>query len=392
MKGRHLQVAVLLLVCNLAVALVVIVAYLFFVFVAAVFVVLFAQRNLAIAVLLIVAERVERTLLFVGGILMIVADFAACASVYYRYGCRHYCPGRQRVSYPPRGSAARGRAVAVTIILLATGFLYILDMVYHGFSLSDDIIAETQITAHRGSSRSAPENTMAAIAAAVEEMADYVEVDVQLTKDGVIVLGHDANLKRVAGVNRSMASLTWEEIQELEVGSWFSPEFAGERIPLLEEVLDFCKGKISLNIEIKNLGKESQLPERVVRLIREKDMEEQCVVTSTSLEYLERVKLLAPELRTGYILSAAYGDFYFEERADFISIRASFVNRQMVERAHAQGMAVHAWTVNSKSEMERLRLMEVDNLITDYPVLAREIIYREEATETLVEYLRLVFQ
>ena len=392
LKGRHLQVAVLLLVCNLAVALVVIVAYLFFVFVAAVFVVLFAQRNLAIAVLLIVAERVERTLLFVGGILMVVADFAACASVYYRYGCRHYCPGRQRVSYPPRGSAARGRAVAVTIILLATGFLYILDMVYHGFSLSDDIIAETQITAHRGSSRSAPENTMAAIAAAVEEMADYVEVDVQLTKDGVIVLGHDANLKRVAGVNRSMASLTWEEIQELEVGSWFSPEFAGERIPLLEEVLDFCKGKISLNIEIKNLGKESQLPERVVRLIREKDMEEQCVVTSTSLEYLERVKLLAPELRTGYILSAAYGDFYFEERADFISIRASFVNRQMVERAHAQGMAVHAWTVNSKSEMERLRLMEVDNLITDYPVLAREIIYREEATETLVEYLRLVFQ
>ncbi len=392
LKGRHLQVAVLLLVCNLAVALVVIVAYLFFVFVAAVFVVLFAERNLAIAVLLIVAERVERTLLFIGGILMIVADFAACASVYYRYGCRHYCPGRQRVSYPPRGSAARGRAVAVTIILLATGFLYILDMVYHGFSLSDDIIAETQITAHRGSSRSAPENTMAAIAAAVEEMADYVEVDVQLTKDGVIVLGHDANLKRVAGVNRSMASLTWEEIQALEVGSWFSPEFAGERIPLLEEVLDFCKGKISLNIEIKNLGKESQLPERVVRLIREKDMEEQCVVTSTSLEYLERVKLLAPELRTGYILSAAYGDFYFEERADFISIRASFVNRQMVERAHAQGMAVHAWTVNSKSEMERLRLMEVDNLITDYPVLAREIIYREEATETLVEYLRLVFQ
>ena len=209
LKGRHLQVAVLLLVCNLAVALVVIVAYLFFVFVAAVFVVLFAQRNLAIAVLLIVAERVERTLLFVGGILMIVADFAACASVYYRYGCRHYCPGRQRVSYPPRGSAARGRAVAVTIILLATGFLYILDMVYHGFSLSDDIIAETQITAHRGSSRSAPENTMAAIAAAVEEMADYVEVDVQLTKDGVIVLGHDANLKRVAGVNRSMA-WRWE--------------------------------------------------------------------------------------------------------------------------------------------------------------------------------------
>lgn len=392
LKGRHLRVAALLLVCNLAVASAVIAVYLFLVFVAAVFVVLFARRNLAMAVLLIVAERVERLMLFAGGILMIVADFAACASVYYRYGCHYYCPGRQRVSYPPKGSAARGRAAAVAAILVAAGFLYILDMIYHGFSLSDDMISQTQITAHRGSSRSAPENTMAAIAAAIEEMADYVELDVQLTKDDVMVLGHDATLKRVAGVNRPIASLTWEDLQELEVGSWFSPEFAGEPIPMLEEALDFCKGKIYLNIEIKNLGKESQLPERVVRLIREKGMEEQCVVTSTSLGYLERVKLLAPELRTGYILSAAYGDFYFEERADFISIRASFVNRQMVERAHARGMAVHAWTVNSKSEMERLRLMEVDNLITDYPVLAREIIYREEATETLVEYLRLVFQ
>ena len=127
-------------------------------------------------------------------------------------------------------------------------------------------------------------------------------------------------------------------------------------------------------------------------LILENGMEEQCVVSSTSLGYLERVKLLDPKLRTGYILSAAYGDFYFEEKADFISIRASFVNRQMVERAHARGMTVHAWTVNSKSEMERLRLMEVDNLITDYPVLAREIIYREEATETLLEYLQMVFR
>ena len=108
--------------------------------------------------------------------------------------------------------------------------------------------------------------------------------------------------------------------------------------------------------------------------------------------HVERVKLLDPKLRTGQILSAAYGDFYFEEKADFISIRASFVNRQMVERAHARGMTVHAWTVNSKSEMERLRLMEVDNLITDYPVLAREIIYREEATETLLEYLQMVFR
>lgn len=392
LRGKRRRVAFFLLICNLTVALTAVVIYLISVLITAVFVVWFTERKLAMAVLLLVAERIEQTMLFVGGIGLIVADFAACASVYYRSGCHRYCPGRRRVSYPPKGTAARGRAGAVAAVLWITGILYILDMAYHGAALSDDMIAETQITAHRGSPRSAPENTLSAISAAVEEMADYVEVDVQLTKDNVMVLGHDATLKRVAGVNRSIASMTWKELQELEVGSWFSPDFAGERIPMLEEVLDFCRGKINLNIEIKNVGKDSLLPEKVVRLILDRGMEEQCVVSSTSLGYLERVKLLAPELRTGYILSAAYGDFYLEEKADFISIRASFVNRQMVERAHARGMAVHAWTVNSKSEMERLRLMEVDNLITDYPVTAREIIYREEATETLLEYLQMVFR
>ncbi len=392
LKGRYWQVAMILLACNLLAALAAVTVYLVAVFAAAVFVALFAERNLAMAVLLSVAERIEQLVLFAGGILLIVTDFAACASVYYQHGCRYYCRGRQRVSYPPRGSAAGGRAAVAAAVLLAAGLLYILDMVYHGFARTDDIFSETQITAHRGSSRSAPENTMAALTAAVEEIADYAELDVQLTRDEAVVLGHDATLKRVAGVNRSIASMTWEELQELDVGSWFSPEFAGERIPALEEVLDFCKGKINLNIEIKNVGKDSLLPEKVVRLIMERGMEEQCVVTSTSLGYLEQVKLLAPQLRTGYILSAAYGDFDFGEKVDFISIRASFVNRRMVERAHARGMAVHAWTVNSKSEMERLRLMEVDNLITDYPVLAREIIYREEATETLLEYLQMVFR
>ena len=197
---------------------------------------------------------------------------------------------------------------------------------------------------------------------------------------------------RVAGLNQTIASMTWEELQRLEVGGWFSPEYTGEPIPCLEQVMELCKGKINLNIEVKNVGKDSRLPEMVAEMIREWGMEEQCVVSSTSLSYLERMKSLAPELRTGYILSAAYGDLYFNEIVDFISIRASFVDRQVVERAHERGMGVHVWTVNSKSEMERLRMLGADNLITDYPVLAREIIYREEATETLVEYLEMVFR
>ena len=121
-------------------------------------------------------------------------------------------------------------------------------------------------------------------------------------------------------------------------------------------------------------------------------MREQCVVTSVRFSYLARIKELDPEIRTGYIISAAYGDYYSSDDIDFISLRSSFVSERLVEAAHEKGKAVHAWTVNSKSEMERMKMLGVDNIITDYPVIAREILYREAATESLLEYLRLVLK
>ena len=235
-------------------------------------------------------------------------------------------------------------------------------------------------------------NAHDSLQAAIDDLADSVEIDVQLSRDGVVVLGHDASLKRVAGVNRPISALNWEELQKLDVGSWFSSDFAGERIPALEEVLELCKGKINLNIELKNIGPESLLPEKTVELVMAHGMEEQCVITSASLNYLKDVKALEPQLRTGYIISAAYGNFYSSEAVDFISLRSGFVNEKLVENIHVQGKAIYAWTVNSKSEMERLVMLGVDGIITDRPVLAREIIYREEATENLMEYVRLVFK
>ncbi len=238
----------------------------------------------------------------------------------------------------------------------------------------------------------APENTMAAIEAAMEEMADYSEIDVQTTADGIVVVCHDLNLKRVAGVDRRLGTMTYDQVSRLDVGSHFSPRFAGERIPTLEEVLEACKGRMKLNIELKNIGNSSSLPEQVAALVREYGMEDQCVITSVKLGYLERVKEMAPELRTGYILAAAYGTYYDNEYIDFISIRSSFVGRKLVEAAHEKGKAVHVWTVNSKTEIEQMKLLGVDNIITDYPVRAREILYREETTETLMEYLKMMLR
>ena len=224
---------------------------------------------------------------------------------------------------------------------------------------------------------------------ALKEMADYSEIDVQTTADGIMVVCHDLNLKRGAGGDRLLGTMTYDQVSRLDVGSHFSPSFAGERIPTLEEVLEACKGRMKLNIELKNIGNSSSLPEQVAALVREYGMEDQCVITSVKLGYLERVKEMAPELRTGYILAAAYGTYYDNEYIDFISIRSSFVGRKLVEAAHEKGKAVHVWTVNSKTEIEQMKLLGVDNIITDYPVRAREILYREETTETLMEYVKL---
>jgi len=388
---RKWKISSLAMFWELAVILLAVAVYAASVCAAALCVVRFSRQNLAMAVLLSSADRLETGIIYLASMLATVAVYAALSVAYYQYGNRRFHTERWDFGYPARGSMNRRTMAVILTAVVGVGLFYIYDLVRNGSELSEELLIETEITAHRGSSRTAPENTIPAIEAAVEEMADSVEIDVQMTADGVVVLGHDASLKRVAGVNRSIASMTFEELEKLDVGSWFS-EYAGTRIPSLSEVLELCSQKTSLNIEIKYVGKNSELPEKTAEMVREYGMENQCVITSTNLSYLKRVKEALPEIRTGYIISAAYGNFYSSEDVDFISIRSGFVTSALMQNAHEQGKAVYAWTVNTKSELERLTLLGVDGIITDRPVLAREIVYREEATESLFEYLKLVLR
>ena len=389
---RKWRIASLAMFWELAVILLASAVYAVSVCVAAVCVVYFSRQSLAMAVLLSAADRLETGIIYLASMLAFVMVFAALSVAYYQYGNRRFHAERWDFGYPARGSINRKTMAVVLAALLGVGLFYIYDLVRNGSELSEELLIETEITAHRGSSVTAPENTIPAIEKAMEEMADSVEIDVQITSDGVIVLGHDASLKRVAGVNRSIASMTFAQLEQLDVGSWFSKSYEGTRIPALSEVLELCSQKIGLNIEIKYVGKNSELPEKTAEMIKAYGMENQCVVTSTNLPYLRRVKAVLPEVRTGYIISAAYGNFYSSEDIDFISIRSGFVTSALMQNAHEQGKAVYAWTVNSKSELERLTLLGVDGIITDRPVLAREIVYREEATESLFEYLKLVLR
>jgi len=365
--------------------------YGFCVLLTAVAVTLFTDNRLALAVLPAACDWIELVLIFFSSMLLAVGKYGTVSVQYFRFNSRI---SRKAAAIGYEGKPFGNRKTAGIIVSAAT-VLCLLSLFYvlrNGSVITGDMLSEIQITAHRGSSNEAPENTMAALRKAVDDLADYAEIDVQETKDGIVVLGHDFTLNRVAGLNRTIGSYDYDDLVRLDVGTWFSDEYKGEYIPTLQEAMEYCKGKINLNIEIKNLGEDSDIPKKVVQLIDEYQMKEQCVVTSTRFSYLVRIKKADPHIRTGYIISAAYGNFYSSDSIDFISIRSSFINERLVEAAHEKGKTVHAWTVNGKSEMERMKMLGVDNIITDYPILAREIVYREAATENLLEYLRLVLK
>jgi glycerophosphoryl diester phosphodiesterase len=226
-----------------------------------------------------------------------------------------------------------------------------------------------QVTAHRGHARAAPENTLASMRKAIESRADYVEMDVQLTADGEVVLLHDSDLVRVAGVSRRLDELSYREVRQLDVGSWFDPTFSGERVPTLAEVIDLCRGKVRLNIEMKFFGPDRRLSRKVADIVREQGVEPDCLVTSLNYDALREAKRHNARLRTGLTVAHAVGDVSRLE-VDALSVRADFLSDEVLRAARRHGREVHVWTVNDAREMTRLMKRGVDNIITSDPDLA----------------------
>jgi glycerophosphoryl diester phosphodiesterase len=226
-----------------------------------------------------------------------------------------------------------------------------------------------RVTAHRGHARAAPENTLAAIRKAIKSGADYVEVDVQQTADGAVVLLHDRDLKRVAGDSRRLEDITFDEVRKLDVGSWFGPEFAGERVPTLEEAIQLCRGQIRMNIELKDFGHARRLAKEVARIVREQDFEADCLITSFDYDALGKAKQLNPGLRTGLIVAHALGDVS-RLQVDALSVRADFLSDGLLRAAHRAGQEVHVWGLREAREMARMIKRGADNLIVADPDLA----------------------
>jgi glycerophosphoryl diester phosphodiesterase len=241
--------------------------------------------------------------------------------------------------------------------------------------------AQPLVIAHRGASAYAPENTLAAFQLAAEQVADAVELDVDLTRDGQVVVLHDATIDRTTDGQGRVAALTLEEIRRVDAGAWKDIAFKCERVPLLEEVFEAVGQQLLINVEIKDMSLLGNgLEAKVAALIEKHDLIDRILISSFNPFALRRVKRINPRLACALIyapdLPIILRDARLASLVPHLNARHphhSLVNRVVVDQFHAQGLIVNVWTVNQAGIARAMIDAGVDGVIGDDPVLIREV-------------------
>ena len=213
--------------------------------------------------------------------------------------------------------------------------------------------------AHRGWSGRAPENTLSAIRLALAEPRIHsIELDVQMTKDGVPIIIHDFVLGRTVNGSGPVGSHTYAELRQMDAGSWFGSEFQGERIPAFEEVLQEVKGQGRLNIELKTAGDlYPGLEGKVVELIHRYRMQQDVFITSFNHEAVKRIHQIDPSVTTGLIFEGRpvlLQEQLREAGASLVSMSYLYLTREFVVEMIESGIPVIAWTVNDPVAIQHM--------------------------------------
>lgn len=246
-----------------------------------------------------------------------------------------------------------------------------LDYLYRGRRL---------LLGHRGATAEAPENTVASFRRAMEVGADGVELDVQLTADGQVVVIHDESIAAVTGRPGLVRELTLAQIRSLDAGSHFSQAFEGERIPTLDEALDAVGPEAVVNVELKGTGIRSDGLEReVVRIVSAHGIGQRVIFSSFNPLHLWRTRRLAPEIARAMLHSPDEPAYLRElwllplAQPDAFHPDSVMVDKAYVRRARRAGVRVNVWTVDDPAEARRLLALGVDGLITNDPRRLREV-------------------
>ncbi|MEM1448291.1 MAG: glycerophosphodiester phosphodiesterase family protein [Planctomycetota bacterium] len=276
----------------------------------------------------------------------------------------------------PRPWIVPGAIVGAGGVLLAGWF------VSQGVDAGDRV----EVIAHRGASAEAPENTMAAFELAIEEGADWIELDVQEDSDGQVVVAHDRDFMKQARVSLAVADSTAAKRADMDIGSWFDPRFAGERVVTLAEVLEHARDRVRVVIELKYYGRQVRLEERVAEIVERAGMVDQVEIMSLSRDGLRRFRAIRPGWPSGLLSTASLGDLT-QLGHDFLALNSVAASRKTVHRAHQRGTRVYAWTINDPVQMWALISRGVDGLITDRPGLARDVLELRESTGPIARFV-----
>jgi glycerophosphoryl diester phosphodiesterase len=233
------------------------------------------------------------------------------------------------------------------------------------------------VVAHRGASGYAPENTIAAFNKAIELEADYIELDVQMSKDGELVVIHDSNVTRTTNSNGEVRELSSKELKELDAGQWFHQKFTGEKIPTLQEVIRECKGKIGLLIEIKNPNLYPTIAESLATELKKHHLnfpqDAEVIVQSFDFELLQKFNQIAPDVPLGLLVKyRVQGISHVQLKewstlVQYINPNKALVTKKLVKRIHNNKMKVFPYTVRDKKSIKSLMDAKVDGIVTDYP-------------------------
>lgn len=226
------------------------------------------------------------------------------------------------------------------------------------------------LIAHRGYSSEFPENTMPAFEGALDIGADYIETDVQITKDGRLVLFHDSDLMRITGVEGVISDYTYEELTAMDAGGWFDSTYEGVRIPTLEDLLLLLSDSdCRLYLELKDIGDVDGFVEKVLGEVEQYGLLDRCVFASFRYEYLEHFKELNPDVKILFnIYNSSYVDATLTEQypAEYYGLYTQIATKEIIEAIHASGSTAYIWTVNTPEELIAAKTAGADGIVTNY--------------------------
>ena len=241
-------------------------------------------------------------------------------------------------------------------------------------------MSDIKVIAHRGANKYAPQNTIPAFERAIELGVDGFETDIHLTKDGVPVICHNYTVNDTSNGMGNISSYEFEDIRKLDFGSYFSPRFAGTKIPTIDEFLDTAdKGDVKIiNIELKSpKNGEQGIVEKTIEAVKNHHLSSRLLISSFDYKLLVKAKEIDPDCRTAYLYSPNSKDmlkmwfrpFDFAEKIGCYALHPMYcyVTKEYVKRAHDAGLKVNVWTIDSERMIKYMVKCGVDGLITDCP-------------------------